>query len=328
MSVGIVTLGVMKADLSLALLGAQHGIFSRRQALRAGITRGAINARVRRGTWRRVFPGVYTTITGELRRINLLWAVLLYAGRGAALSHETAAALHGLGGRPANEIHVTIPAARRVAALPGVRIHRSSRVFQTVLAHHDPPCTSVEETVLDLIDATDTLDDVCGWITRALTRELTSEIKLCTAIAGRSRLRWRTELDAMIAATVAGDHSVLEHRYTRDVERAHGLPEPERQVPFTTPDGQRGRRDRVYKRYDVVVELDGQLYHEAEDAWDDKERDNAALVAGNETLRYGWKHVQRPCATAIQVAKVLRAKGWDGHPRPCSIYCPVRLESR
>jgi hypothetical protein len=316
----------MNRDLSSRLIVAQHGMFSRRQALRAGLSVGTVDARVRRGTWRRVFPGVYTTITGDLSRINLLWAVLLYAGQGAVLSYETAAALHGLGGRPAAEIHVTIPASRRVAGLPGVRIHRSARVFRTALAHHDPPCTNVEETVLDLIEAAGTLDDVCGWVTRALTRDLTDETKLCAAIAGRGRLRWRGELGAMIAATTAGDHSVLEHRYTRDVERAHGLPEPERQVPFTTPDGQRGRRDRVYKRYAVVVELDGQLYHPDEEAWDDKERDNAALAAGKESLRYGWKHVQRPCATAIQVASVLRARGWDGRPRPCSLYCPVRLE--
>jgi hypothetical protein len=124
-----------------------------------------------------------------------------------------------------------------------------------------------------------------------------------------------------------GDHSVLEFRYTRDVERAHGLPEPDRQVPFTSHRGRRGRRDRVYTRYGVVVELDGQLAHLAEDAWADKDRDNAAVEAGKEPLRYGWRHVrQRTCDTAIQVGRVLQNQGWEGQPKPCSIYCPVRHE--
>jgi hypothetical protein len=69
-----------------------------------------------------------------------------------------------------------------------------------------------------------------------------------------------------------GDHSVLEYRYTRDVERPHGLPESVRQVPFTKDNGQEGRRDRVYARYGVVVELDGRLAHPPEAISADKRR--------------------------------------------------------
>ena len=58
---------------------------------------------------------------------------------------------------------------------------------------------------------------------------------------------------------------MLEFRYHRDVERAHGLPESARQVPFTTPGGRRGRRDRVYEPFGVVIELDGRLAHQPEE---------------------------------------------------------------
>jgi hypothetical protein len=272
-----------------------------------------------------VYPGIYTTITGELHRVTLLWAAMLYAGRGAVLSHETAAELHGLADKPAAEIHVTIPAGRRVIALPGVRIHRSRRVFQAASPHWDPPRTNVEETVLDLVGTAATFDDVCGWVTRAISRDLTDETRVRAAMAKRERLRWRTDLDELITAAVTGDHSVLEFRYTRDVERAHGLPEPDRQVPFTGPGGRRGRRDRVYTSYGVVVELDGRVAHPTENVWKDKDRDNAAAEGGKESLRYGWHHVgEQSCKTAIQVANVLRSRGWDGQPQPCSIYCPVR----
>jgi very-short-patch-repair endonuclease len=132
----------------------------------------------------------------------------------------------------------------------------------------------------------------------------------------RKKLRWRADLRELIVAADGGDHSVLEFRYHRDVERAHGLPEPRRQVPFTGPGGRRGRRDRVYEGT-VVVELDGRLAHSTEDQWRDKTRDNAAAVGGQQTLRYGWAHVKwEACATAVEVAKVLRRHGWDGQPRP------------
>jgi very-short-patch-repair endonuclease len=209
-----------------------------------------------------------------------------------------------------------------------VHIHRSRRALLVELADCYPPCTSAEETVLDLVDGSETFDDMCGWVTRALDRKRTTAAELRDAMGKRERLRWHSLLGDMIQATITGDRSVLEHRYERDVERAHGLPEPDRQVPFTKPDGTHGNRDRAYSGYRVVIELDGRLYHPAEDTWADKDRDNAAIEAGHEPLRYGWKHVtQRPCVTAIQVSRVLRANGWQGQPHPCCIDCAVRHEA-
>jgi hypothetical protein len=56
-------------------------------------------------------------------------------------------------------------------------------------------------------------------------------------MTARTKLRWRADLNELIVAAAGGDHSVLEFRYHRDVERAHGLPESARQVPFTKPGG-------------------------------------------------------------------------------------------
>jgi hypothetical protein len=141
----------------------------------------------------------------------------------------------------------------------------------------------------------------------------------------RTKLRWRADLHQLTVAAASGDHSVLEFRYHRDVEQAHGLPEPEKQVPFTTPGGRRGRRDRLYEQYGVVVELDGRLAHPGENQWKDKTRDNAAAADGKQSLRYGWSQVRwQPCETAAEVARVLRLHGWDGRPKPCSPGCPLR----
>jgi hypothetical protein len=221
-------------------------------------------------------------------------------------------------------IHVTVPRQRHVVAVSGIRLHRSKRAVEAVLAQSNPPRTTVEETVLDLTQTAATFDDVCGWVTRAFARDLTDEERLRAAMRQRPMLRWRADLYELVAAAASGDHSVLEYRYDRDVERAHGLPEPVRQAPFADLDGRRGRRDRVYQQYGVVVELDGRLGHGPEDQWRDKDRDNAAAVDGHQSLRYGWTHVRwHPCATALQVATVLKVHGWDGWPRPCSPGCPV-----
>jgi len=286
-----------------------------------------IKFRVGSGRWRQIHPGVYATSGGQLTPRMRLWAAVLSAGPGAMLSHETAAELHQLTDERAKLIHVTIPVTRHITAVTGVCLHRSARAVQAMQGGSQPPRTRIEETVLDLAHAAKTFDDVCGWVTRAIARDLTDETRLHEAMEMRQRLRWRKDLSELIEAAATGDHSVLEFRYHRDVERAHGLPEPTRQVPFVTPGGRRGRRDRVYEPYGVVIELDGRLAHPGENQWKDKTRDNAAVAAGKRPLRYGWAQVKwEPCATAAEVASVLRLHGWAGRPRPCSPGCPVRSE--
>lgn len=306
------------------LVRHQSGVISRTQALRGGLTADMIRFRIRSGRWRQLHSGVYATFTGVPGRSSQLWAAVLSAGPGAVLSHETAAELLRLTDKAADLIHVTVPRQRHVVPALGVSLHRSARAVQAALANSNPPRTTIEDTVLDLTQTAANFDDVCGWVTRAFARELTDEERLRVAMRQRPKLRWRTDLHELIVAAASGDHSVLEFRYERDVERAHGLPEPVRQAPFVGPDGRRGRRDRLYRDYGVVVELDGRLAHPAENKWQDKDRDNAAAVDGHQSLRYGWAQIRwHPCATALQVARVLRAHGWDGWPRPCSPGCPV-----
>src|SRR6266480_2201298 len=134
-----------------------------------------------------------------------------------------------------------------------------------------------------------------------------------------------SELPSTLRYLARRQSGVVSRIYHRDVERAHGLPESARQVPFTTPGGRRGRRDRVYEPFGLVIELDGRLAHQPEERWRDKTRDNAAAADGKQTLRYGWSQVKwEPCETAAEVARALRRRGWGGRPRPCSPGCPVQ----
>jgi hypothetical protein len=330
MSVSAVTLCAMKSELPSTLrylAGNQCGVISRSQALRTGLTTDMIKFRLRSGRWRLMHRGVYATFTGVPGRGARLWAAVLAAGPGAMLSYQTAAELHGLVDKTSNPIHVTVPHDRHVLAAEGVSLHRSGRAVQAMEQRSYPPRTTVEETVLDLTQTAKSFDDVCGWVTRAFARNLTDETRLHAAMSTRTKLRWRADLHQLTVAAASGDHSVLEFRYHRDVEQAHGLPEPEKQVPFTTPGGRRGRRDRLYEKYGVVVELDGRLAHQPEDQWKDKTRDNAAAADGKQSLRYGWSQVRwQPCETATEVARVLRRRGWGGRPRPCSPGCPVQRD--
>ncbi len=301
----------------------QAGVITRRQALRSGLSRNTIVARLKHDRWQQVCRGVYATFTGPVARDAQLWAAVLYAGSGARLSHQTAAEILRLIDRRPPSIHVTIPAGRRVVAPAGVVIH----TYTTALpgwrfARGVPPHTLAEETIVDLIHAATDLDDVVAYVTGAFGRNLTSEARLSSEVAGRKKLRWRADLEEIIAAGARGTHSALEYRYDRDVARAHALPEAARQVPFTKPDGSRGYRDRSHEEYGLVIELDGKRFHPDELRGADEDRDNHAAASGRATLRYGWVDVtRRACEAARLEADALRERGWMGTLKPCSPTC-------
>jgi hypothetical protein len=304
------------------LARVQAGIVTRQQALDSGVSRDAISWAVRKGTWRSVYLRVYATFSGPVDRPGLLWASLLYAGAGAALSHGTAAELLGLTDRRDARIYVTIPHGRRVIAPPEMVIHKTRRTLpKWRFARGTPPHTMPEDTVIDLINTAKDLDEAAGWITAAFARRLTSEYALRQALAARPRVRWRGQLDEVITLAAGGTHSVLEFRYDRDVERAHGLPPARRQARFTQGDGSRGFRDRYYQEFGrLVVELDGRQFHRDEHR--DRARDNQAIAGGGSTLRYDWAAVTgRPCETAAEVFAALRQRGYRGALRPCSPSC-------
>lgn len=311
------------------LARSQAGVISRQQALTHGISPAAVDGRVRSGVWRVIHRGTYITFTGPLRRDAELWAAVLYAGRGARLSHETAAEIIGLTSQRWPDIQVSIPPERRVTPVKGLIIHNSSyngRIWRPPPGV--PPHTSEENTVLDLVHAADNLDDVLGWVTRALAKPVTSEPHLRRAMAERKQLRWRRELDGIITAAAAGAHSVLEYRHDRDVQRAHGLPPARKQVPFKKPDGTTGYLDRYYPEYRLIIELDGRQYHPDERRAHDRARDNANAVTET-TLRYDWNDITRKaCETALQQAEALRRRGWKGTLRPCSPSCRVTYPVR
>lgn len=305
---------------------SQAGVISRKQALTKKMSRSAIQSRLASGRWRTICRGVYATFNGPLIREAQLWAAVLYAGKGAILSHETAAELHKLNDEQAPLIHVTVPLRRQVRALPGMVIHRSARSTVENLSFplDELPRTLVEETILDMATETDNIDELCALVTRAFARNLTGVEFMRLALGQRKRQKWRAEIGEFVTAAVDGAHSVLEFRYDRDVETAHGLPLSQHQVPFKKKDGSRGYRDRVFGEYKLIIELDGDGAHPSDKRREDKRRDNAAAAEGEQSLRYGWQDVRwNSCDTAMEIFRVLRKRGWKGTPTSCSSGCRV-----
>jgi very-short-patch-repair endonuclease len=313
----------------LRVLEFQHGVIARWQAAAAGLDAPAMDARLRRRRWQPIYRGVYAAFTGDPGRESMLWAAVLRAGPGAALSHHTAAEVNGLTEHSADLIHVTVAADRQVAVsrrerhplAPGLVVHRSARID---IARHPvraPSRTRVEETALDLAQIARNLDEAVAWLSGACGRRLTTAAMLRKAMDARGKMRWRAELSIAVAEIGDGVHSALEYRYVRNVERAHRLPAAKRQAKKTCEPKTR-YLDNDYQDFGVAVELDGRVAHPAEARWADIRRDNCSAVSGIITLRYNWSDVTtRPCEVAAEVAAVLRQRGWPGQPAACRPRC-------
>lgn len=286
------------------------------QAGSVGLAPDRIRGLLRTGRWQRIGFGVYAAFTGRPSRDSMLWAAVLRTGPQSVLSHETAGGLYGLVNDAGKRIHVTIPHSRHMRLVSGLAIHRTSRFPQVADPGFRPPRTQVDETILDLAGSAAGFDDVVALLARSCQLHLTTPFLLSCALERRERVRWRTEISLALQDVADGVNSVLEFRYL-GVERAHGLPPSERQVP-----GQGVFRDVQYRKYRVLVELDGQASHLDEQRWKDKHRDNAAAADGYISLRYGWADLHEcACETASQIAAVLRQRGWDGALRRCGPVC-------
>jgi predicted transcriptional regulator of viral defense system len=312
---------------SRAFLVSQGDAIARRQSADSGIDPRAMRSSVRNGRWQRLQRGVYATFSGEPTRETALWAALLRAGPGAVLSHQTAAERHGLMDEPSSLISITVPASRHPAQvkIPGVIVRRSDAILRTKHPAMSPPCTRVEDTVLDLIQIAASFDDAYAWICRAIGRRRTTADRIALAMAARKKMRWRREIALALGDAADGALSVLEYRYVHRVERPHGLPAARRQARIRQDSGNR-YLDNLYEGFGVCVELDGTAAHPADEQWRDKRRDTANTVGGIITLRFGLLDLgERRCETASAVATLLHRYGWTGSLRACGPGCTAAL---
>lgn len=299
----------------------QAGIVTRSQAHACGLSRDVIERFRGSGGWQGLTPGVYFTNSGEVPWMARAWAGVMIGGSGSALAKLSAGVLNGLIEEQPLPIQVVVPHSRRLVDRPWLRFQRQREQVRMPLTAALPARTRVEDTVLDLCAGGEPRDVIC-WITKAVQRRLTSPARLLMALRARHALRHRGLIEEVLGDAEAGVHSQLEHRFARDVERSHGLPSGVRQ--FRVP-GTNRLADVAYEDSAVLVELDGRIGHVEEGMWRDRKRDNAHAIAGWLTLRFGWwEVVSAPCAVAAEIATVIRARGWTGQFRGCSVCGSLR----
>ncbi|HEY5431663.1 MAG TPA: type IV toxin-antitoxin system AbiEi family antitoxin domain-containing protein [Solirubrobacteraceae bacterium] len=276
-----------------ALAARQHVVFGLDQVVALGLTAGAVHKRTRAGRLHRIHRGVYSLVPRELlTREGRFMAAVLACGSQAALSHRSAAILHGLISPPAPEIQVTAPTRR---SAPGIRIHRSRTLTPAdVTLVQGIPCTTVARALLDLGDDLNqtqherTLNraEAMGRLRiRALDDQLERNCNRTAAANLRRALAVFRPRQAPTESSLEADFLAL--------LRAHGLPEPERQVVLDLEDGDPPIRvDFMWPAAKVIIETDGREYHATRRAFErDRRRDQRLTRARWRFARVTWRQI-------------------------------------
>jgi hypothetical protein len=307
------------------LLRQQCGVVSRRQVLAAGGTDNDLQRMVRRRELTRVFEGVYVDHTGALGADQCAWAAVLYAAP-SALAGRDALRAHGVRGMepiPSEPIRLVVPAHRKVACPPGVRVTRMTDFDRQVQHHLSPPRLRLEPAALQVASAARTEDVAVAVLSDVCQTRRTRPDRLLDCLRGTGRIRHRDVLETILEDVASGTFSALERRFLTKVERAHALPTGTRQRRVSI--GRRPYyRDVTYVGLDTNVELDGRIGHDtALDRWADLERDITSARDGDLTVRVGWLQVLEAHRLADALGLLLIARGWTGRPRQCGPHCTL-----
>jgi very-short-patch-repair endonuclease len=304
--------GLRNSDPSLwALARDQHGVITRAQLLRAGLTSKAIEVRTRGGRLHAIHRGVYAVGRPQLTLRGWWSGAVLRCGKGALLSHLSAGFLWRICGRDTGSegevdrpswIHVSVDAGK-THKLSGVRIHKRRYLPGSDRALCDRiPVTSPARTLIDLATVLES-GQLEAAVNAADKRDVIDPERLRSEIESHRGTAGVPALGALLDRhTFAVTDSELERRFLRLVRRA-GLPKP-----FTQQRVNGYLVDFFWPELKLVVETDGLRYHRtATQQSRDRERDQAHVAAGLIALRFSHAQVrydpERVVETLRAVAK-------------------------
>jgi hypothetical protein len=248
----------------------QYGVVTRAQLIELGLSEETIARRMRSGRLHPLHRGVYAVGHAAVGLHGRLLAAVLASGKGALLSHRSAAALWGMLSTSAPRIDVIVPPASGRRSTATIRIRRGTR---DGMVHLGIPVTSPRCTLHDLAAA-----KIPGW-----------------------QLRKAMEVAEKLGepVTPTGPRSPLEEAFLKLCDVApivNGAIEGF-EVDFHWPDAR------------LVVETDGHEHHGTRAAFErDRARDQALAAAGWTVLRFTYRQVLEEPARVRDVLLSVRSR--------------------
>jgi very-short-patch-repair endonuclease len=276
-----------RREREIAKLAArQLGVVTRAQLLRIGLTRDAIDNRVKSARLHPIYRAVY--LLGHPRPTDGAreLAAVLACGPSAVASHRSAAGLWRLLPGRGDLPDVTVPG--RDCRRRGIRVYLVAALDQRdVRTVRGIPVTTPARTLLDLA-AVVTTRELEQALAEAHARRLARRGDLLSLLARVGRRPGVAALRSLIEAdiTPALTRSEAEERFLALI-RMTELPAPEVNVRVGCHEV-----DFLWRRQGVVVEIDGFRFHSSRAAFErDRLRDAALAAKGLRVIRVTWRQI-------------------------------------
>jgi predicted transcriptional regulator of viral defense system len=161
-------------DELFALGEENDGLFTSKQARELGIKDSVLVRLAQRGRLERTARGVYRVAHYPSDRFAqyreaVLWAQASSGPVQIALSHETALLLYGISDVNPASVHLTVPKQARLRREKPkwIVIHKADLASPDLTEYEGMPVTSMERTILDILNTTHRIDFVRQAITDA-----------------------------------------------------------------------------------------------------------------------------------------------------------------
>lgn len=279
----------VRGDEAVAdLATGQHGVASRGQLERLGLTGAAIDGRVKARRLHVLHPGVYAVGHRNVGRKGRMLAAVLACREGSVLSHRSAAELWGLRQAHRGPVEVTTPTPRRDTQ--GIRTFSSLLPFDEVTERDRIPVTTVARTLLDLGRVV-SADQVAWALNEADVLRLADATPLAGLLDRYPRRRGTAAIRRLVNERQAGDritHSEMERLFFAFIAK-HRLPQP-------VMNGWVGgfEVDAHWPAARLAVELDSRSFHLTPRAFEaDRERDRILTLAGWRVVRVTYRQLTR-----------------------------------
>ncbi len=263
---------VRRAIVELAQ--GQHGVVTRGQLLRLGMTTGQVEGWLKRGELRILHRGVYLVGPVEPPHARELAAVLACRG-GGAISHRSGVHLLELLPYPAQPgpVHVTVP-GRHVAGAANVVVHETKALAPyEIRQRHGIPVTGPIRTLLDF--ATDCTDEELErTVAEAFALHLTGPGALQRELEKRRGRRGTTRLRSLLDGDGPRRTRSSPERKLLSALRAAGAPDT-----LTNHRVGRWEVDFYWPDQRLVVEVDAYSTHSSPWAFERDRRKSGELAA-------------------------------------------------
>jgi very-short-patch-repair endonuclease len=280
-------------------LRCQDGVVTLAQAQRAGLSRHAVNRRVRTGHWRRCSPGVYFVDDRPFTDAARVRAAVWGYGSVAVASGMAAAWWHGLTRFAPEVVEVTVPRTSHHPRREGVRKRRRDLARVDVVERKR---LRVTELALTVVEAAARQRDGAKLMDSALQRH----VELRELWQAHMRNKGRHGAPAarrLLTAASDGARSEAERLLVR-LLYAHKITGWQTNYPMGGY-----KVDVAFPNQKVVIEVDGWAFHsDHEDFVKDRRRQNTIVQLGWKVLRFTWLDLVEYPERVI--AEIKLAIGW------------------